>query len=108
MRQIKVNQLTYARLFRMLLDDPATVRELVEDIGLHRTTTLSLMRTLYLQGVVHICAWERDKMGRECIPVYKLGTGKDKPRRTRSGKQRQAQIRARKQNASTLLNVQEE
>lgn len=104
MPQIKVNQETYARLFRMLLDDPVTTSELVEETGLHRVTAQSLMRALKKHGVVHVCAWEPDKLGRDRIAVYKLGAGRDRPRRRLSDTEKQARHRAKKMSLDTLLN----
>lgn len=103
MPQIKVNQETYARLLRMLLDDPVTANELVEETGLHRVTAQSLMRTLHKHEVVHVCAWEPDKLGRDRIPVFKLGAGRDKPRRKLTDAQKQARCRAKKVSLDTLM-----
>ena len=68
-------------------------------------TAQSLMRTLRKHGVVHVCAWEPDKMGRDRIPVFKLGTGRDKPRRKLTAAQRQARSRAKKTSLDTLMNT---
>jgi predicted ArsR family transcriptional regulator len=101
----KVNQSTYARVFKLLLHDPATAHEIVEETGLHIITAQSLMRTLRRHRVVHICAWERDSMGRDAIPVYRLGEGKDKARRKMTAAERQAKHRAKEQQLDALMGM---
>jgi len=92
----KVNQDTYARVFRMLLDDPITAYDAAEETGMHVVTAQSLMRTLKKHKVVHVCAWEADALGRDTTPVYKLGHGKNKPRHKFTAAERQARSRAKK------------
>lgn len=103
--QHKVNQDTYGRLFRMLLDDPCTAHELAEETGLHIVTAQSLMRTLKKHKVVHISAWEPDRLGRDATPVYKLGDGKNKARRRMTHAERQARHRAKKTGIATLMSA---
>ena len=103
--QHKVNQSTYARVFKILLNDPVTANEVVEETGLHLVTAQSLMRTLKRHKVVHICAWEPDGLGRDVRPVYRLGPGKDKPRRKMTGAERQARCRARRLERETLMGM---
>jgi len=91
----KINQETYARLFKMLLDDPITAHEAADETGLHSVTAQKLMRILKKHKVVHIAAWEANGRGIDTTPVYKLGHGKDKPRRKKSSAQRTSEYRAR-------------
>lgn len=100
--QHKINQETYGRLFRMLLDDPCTAHELSEETGLHIVTAQSLMRTLKKHKVVHVSAWEPDRLGRDATPVYKLGDGRNKPRRRMTHAERQARYREKKLLDTTL------
>lgn len=92
----RVNHSTYAKVFKMLLQDPATAHEIVEETGLHIVTTQALMRTLKKHSVVHVCAWEADRLGRDVTPVYKLGEGRDKQRRKLSGAERARRYRERR------------
>lgn len=92
----KVNQETYARLFKHLLYAPITAHELAEETGVHIVTAQSLMRCLKKYKVVHIFGWEKDTMGRDATPIYKLGRGKDKPREKLSMAERQRRYRAKK------------
>ena len=103
--QHKVNQHAYARAFKLLLKEPATAHDIVEVTGLHIVTAQSLMRTLKQHKVVHISAWDTDRMGRDVTPVYQLGPGKNLPRRRMTGAERQARCRARKLERAALMGV---
>lgn len=92
----KVNQDTYARVFKELLDGPITAHDAVQSAGLHVVTAQNLMRCLKKHKVVHVAAWEKDRLGRDVTPVYALGDGRDKPRRKLTAAERQARHRAKK------------
>lgn len=97
MALFKTNQETYARLFKMLLKEPVTAHELAEESGIHLVTAQSLMRTLKKHKVVHVVGWIPDALDRDVTPIYKLGEGRDKPRRKLSHAERQRRHRARKE-----------
>jgi hypothetical protein len=98
---IKVNQSMYAKVFRELLDGPTSAHDLVTLTGMHIITAQSLMRTLKTHKVVHIAAWEKDSRGRDAIPVYAMGEGRDKKRARMSESERKRlsreRIKARKE-----------
>ena len=100
---VKVNQTTYALTMKLLLDGPVTAQEIVEETGLHLVTAQRLMRIFKKHGVVHVCAWEADRLGRDVTPVYKLGKGKDKPRHKFTAAERQARHRAKTQVMGVML-----
>lgn len=93
---IKVNHSTYARALKMLLDDPVTAHEIAEETGLHIVTAQHLMRTLKQHRIVRVVAWEKDRLGRDAIPVYGLGEGRDRPRHKVSPAVRAQRYRDRK------------
>lgn len=101
--QHRLNQDTYARVFALLMHDPVSAKEIVEETGLHRTTAQSLMRCFKKYKLVHIVAWETDGMGRDVSPVYKFGKGKDIPRRKMTSAERQQRCKAKKLHLQTLL-----
>ena len=76
----KVNQETYALVFKALLKEPQSLDSLEGLTGLHRVTLYRLFRTLKKHKVVHVSDWEQDRMGRDMFPVFTLGAGKDKPK----------------------------
>lgn len=92
----KVNQDTYARLFKELLDGPVSAHDAVEATGIHIVTAQRLFRTLKKHKVVHIVAWDTDRRGRDMTPIYGLGAGRDKPRRKKTPAERQRTCRAKK------------
>lgn len=98
---MKINQETYALVFKELLDGPMSAHDAVQTTGIHIITAQSLFRCLKKHRVVHVAAWDKDTLGRDATPVYALGAGRDKPRRKKSAAERQAQCRARKTNLTT-------
>ncbi len=92
----KINQDTYARIFKDLLDGPISAHDAVESTGIHITTAQNLFRCLKKHKVVHIAAWDVDTKGRDATPVYALGGGRDKARRKKSAAERQRVCRAKK------------
>ena len=82
---IKVNQLHYALLIKSLMENPATVYDLSEEIGLHIRTCRELMNLFRKHKIVHISGWAEDKAGKIHIPIYKLGEARDKKRIPKSG-----------------------
>lgn len=92
----KVNHIAYAIILRELLDGEMTAHDAAEISGLYITTTQQFFKTLRDHKVLHICAWEPNSRGIDTTPVYRLGEGKDKPKRKRTPAERQAKHRAKK------------
>ena len=92
----KVNQETYARAIKLILNRPVSAHEIAHNTGLHIVTAQRLMRTFKEHEIIYICSWRQDSKGRDAIPVYELGFRKDKPRRAMTQAQRQAKCRAKK------------
>jgi DNA-binding IclR family transcriptional regulator len=93
----KVNQETYARAIKLILNRPVSAHEIARDTGLHIVTAQRLMRTFKEHEIIYICNWRQDSQGRDAIPVYELGFRKDKPRRAMTQAQRQQRCRANKE-----------
>ena len=87
----------------MLLREPVTSHEISEETGLHIVTAQNLMRCFKKNKVVHVSAWDSDSMGRDCTPVYKLGKGKDFPRRRMTNAERQKRCREKKNSLEKLM-----
>jgi hypothetical protein len=96
MSLIKMNQEMYAMVFKMLVEDPCTTHDLVEETGMHLVTAQRLMRCFNKHKLVHVCAWEKDAKGRDCTQVYKFGKGKDKPRARMTTAERTERYRSKK------------
>ena len=93
-RIIKVNAISFANLVAATADGTMTKAELAAHTGLHYLTVCQYTRELHRAGAVHICMWEKDVRGRDMMPVYKLGAGKDMKRSKLTPAQRQARYRA--------------
>lgn len=93
---MKINQETYALVFKHLLTEEASAHELADVSGLHSITAQSLMNTLKKHKVVHVCGWDKDTMGRDTTPIYKLGAGKNVSRTRMTRAQVVARYRAKK------------
>lgn len=80
---MKMMQLHYAKMLAGIVDDGATITEIVNDTGLHRHTVAEYMTALHKERVIHIVGWERFPTNNMWTPVYKLGrrydTRKPKP-----------------------------
>ena len=93
---IKVNQEMYARAFKLMVADPVTAHDLVEEVGMHLVTASSLLRCFLKHKLIHVSAWEKDRRGRDVTPVYSFGSGRNKPRSRKSAADRQRESRERK------------
>lgn len=94
--QVKMSPQRYAALMKYLAEGQYNARALAELTGLHYITVLDYTRALHEAGVIHICGWERDAIGRDAIIIYKLGPGQDVPKRVLSRTEQQRRYRARK------------
>ena len=92
----KVGHLTLAKTMRALLDGPVTAHEIAELTGIHVRTAQAWMRAMQLEDCVHIGGWVPDSLGRDSIPVYQIGKGKDKKRQTLGNTESARRYRARK------------
>lgn len=94
--QKKINQESYAMIFKALLDEPMSI-DMMEDLtGLHRQTLYKLMRCFKRHKIVYVSDWEPDRHGRDAKAVYAIGNKKDKPRYCMSHAERSRRYRERK------------
>jgi hypothetical protein len=101
-RLIKINAILQAQLIKLLLEDEYSCEELAQETGLNYITVLQYTRELHRAGAAHIVRYEKDRLGRDSIKVYKLGAGKDAKRARLSPAQRQQRQRDRKKMATLL------
>jgi hypothetical protein len=95
--QIKMNPTRYAKLIQQLLVGEYNCRDLAELTGLHYITVLEYTRALHKLGLVCICKWDRDPLGRDSIKVYKFAPGMADARRRVLGRtEQQRRYRTRK------------
>lgn len=97
-KQAKVNHAAIARALRLLQTQQlVTSHEVADETGLHSVTAQEFMRVLRKFKVVYIASWEKDRMGRDCTPVYCLGDKKDVPRSRMTPAQRTERYRRKKE-----------
>jgi hypothetical protein len=88
--------MSYAHLIKMLIDGTRTCEELAEETGLHKHTVYEYTRELHKVKAVHIACWEKDRLGRDCMPIFMIGNKPDVKRHRFSAAERQATYRSRK------------
>lgn len=99
---VKMSAVLQAKLLAMLVDAPHTVHELAAETGLHIITVSCYVRALRRERLVHIGAWEKDSMGRDCTAVWAWGRGRDKPRGKMTNAERRAAYRQRQAQRAVL------
>lgn len=92
-----ITHMTYAKVMKVIVDDPMPAKELALEVGVAHITAYRILRALKAMKVVHICGWEKDSMGRHQIPVFKFGEGKNKARPKKTGAEKTRDYRVRKQ-----------
>lgn len=92
---IKMGAISYAKMIKAMLPGDKTCQELAEITGLHYVTVLQYTRELHREGAAHIVAWEKDRMHRDSLKIYKIGTGFDAKRFRLSDRERQRRYRER-------------
>lgn len=65
-------------ILRDLALGPATVKELMAEVGLCECNTRYYLRALHKKKLIHICGWEQ-RTG-PALPVWGHGPKRDKPR----------------------------
>lgn len=83
-KQVKMGAVLYARMVEMMLHGTFSCAEMAEETGLHYVTVLEYTRELHRAGAAHICAWDKDKRGRDVTKIYKIGKGPDAKRQRMS------------------------
>lgn len=92
----KINQESYALIFKALLNEPMSIDMMQDLTGLHRQTLYKLMRCFKRHKIVYISDWEWDTRGRDSKAVYAIGNKKDKPRYCMTDAERARRYRERK------------
>ena len=92
----RFNSILVARMIASIHNDPQTVYDLVDDLGLAERTVRRFIEALKKEKLIYISSWTMGPGGRKKTPVYKWGEGEDKTYPRKSDKQRTAEYRARK------------
>lgn len=73
----RINQLSNAKLIRLLLEGELDCLGLAAESGIHYVTVLSYVAALRKEGAVYIDHWEADSRGAMRVKIFKLGMGTD-------------------------------
>lgn len=91
----KINALSLSKMIRYLQDvGPVSSHDMVDHTGLHDSTVRDYMRAMHAERLIHVAAWEADRLGRDVTPLWAWGAGRDKPRHRFTAAERQARSRA--------------
>ena len=91
--QKKINQESYALIFKALLKEPMSIDMMQDLTGLHRQTLYKLMRCFKPHKAIRHAG---PVFGRDSKAVYAIGIKKDKPRYCMTGAERAKRYRERK------------
>lgn len=100
---VKMTPDKFAALLVALCEGEYNSRELADYSGLHYNTVLQYLRAMHEHkpSVVYICKWEKDALGRESLPIFKLqavpGSMSDVPRPRVPRTEQQRRYRSRKE-----------
>lgn len=94
-KQVKLNQEMYARIILLLRKGAYTSHDVSREIGCHIITAQSLLNCWRKNKIIHVCAWIKDTMNRDSIPVYRWGENEDCPRTRLTPSQRSARYKAK-------------
>lgn len=92
----KLNKIAYGHILKQLTLGPSNPHEIAEASGMHIRTIQVLMNVWKRMKVVHIKNWDPDSMGRDQIPVFALGEGRNARRRAMTKAERSQRARDKK------------
>lgn len=100
------NATAYSYVIETLLKEGGAIKDLHEDSGLGDATIRKLVMCLRKRGILYVCGWEKDRLGRACAPIYKLGSNKDVPKpKPRSQKDKDRDSYDRRKEVSLRLGI---
>lgn len=106
-RQAKLNPLAFTLMVKAMRERERTVQELQEITGLSLVTLRDYCKTMVVHQEAHIAGWEKDTMGRDCNPRYRLGFGINVPREVRDKNFKRNRLRAMRAREAAIRKNQE-
>lgn len=105
-KERKLNPPSFAQMIKGLREahNGIHVQDLAKFCGLCEWTVRHYVKALVLAGEAHISRWEKDSLGRDVTPCYRLGWGVNMPREVKTGAQKQRERRARLRKQATQIN----
>lgn len=78
-RVVRVSHLSFLVALGVMMAGPFTAAQIVEATGLHQDTVYRLLRAMCRMELAHKCGTAPDSLGRNGIPIYKLGAAESNP-----------------------------
>lgn len=83
-------------LLRALEENDMTYKEMAAISGFSVFGLVRIIKRLKQEGLVHVCGYNKDAMGRDTIKIYRYGKGKDAKRSKLPGAEKQRMYVERK------------
>lgn len=101
MREPRQVHVLFAKMAAALQAGPVSVRQLAELTEFSPSSVNRYLSALRMVGAAYVCGWGRNSVGENCVPLYRMGKGKDVERKPdaknaahcRAYRQRQIEIR---------------
>jgi len=77
----RLSHLTLAKMIGCLIAKPCDASAIQRHTGLNRDTIYRFTTALRNEGAMHISDWKKDRLGRDSMPIFRLGRGVDVPRK---------------------------
>jgi len=96
---IQVDHIILAKTWRLFdrYERQMSAHDLADALEIAILTSWRWCRALHGQGLIHICDWRQDTLGRYQTPVYAYGDKLDKPKPRKNNLDRQLEYERRKE-----------
>ena len=97
--KISVNHIMLAKTWKLFgyWEKELTAHELADTLEIAILTSWKWCRALHAQGLIHICDWRQDTLGRYQTPVFAAGDKLDKPKPRKTNLDRRLEYERRKE-----------
>ena len=96
---IQVDHIILAKTWRLFdrFERRMSAHDLADALEIAILTSWRWIRALHGQGLIHICDWRQDTVGRYQTPVYAAGDKLDKPKPRKTNLDRRLEYERRKE-----------
>jgi hypothetical protein len=96
---IQVDHIILAKTWRLFdhYEKRMSAHDLADALQIAILTSWKWCRALHAQGLIHICDWRQDTLGRYQTPVFAAGDKLDKPKLRKTNLDRRLEYKRRKE-----------
>ena len=96
---IQIDHIMLAKTWRLFdyYQKQMSAHDLADALQIAILTSWKWCRALHAQGLIHICDWRQDTLGRYQTPVYAYGDKLDKPKPRKTNLDRRLEYERRKE-----------